>query len=134
VIEILNHTADIRVRITATSLPSLFKESLQAMNQILKTENDQGDQASIKKMIEVSSFDSTALLIDFLSEVLTETLISNVLFGAVDFINLEETTLMAQLAGYRIDAFDEDIKAVTYHEADVIENNGTWSTLIVFDI
>ena len=133
-IEFLDHTADIRIRITGSSFAQLFRESLQAMNQILGPIDDSGKSQSEFYNLEVKATDRTTLLVDFLSEVLTQTHISNVLYDTIDFVSLEETGLRAQLSGYTITAFEEDIKAVTYHEAEVIEKDGTWSTVIVFDI
>jgi SHS2 domain-containing protein len=36
--------------------------------------------------------------------------------------------------GYSPVEFEQDVKAVTYHEADVRYENGMWSTTLVFDI
>jgi len=40
----------------------------------------------------------------------------------------------ADLTGFAPAEFDEDVKAVTYHEAEVRHGNGLWSTMLVFDI
>ena len=43
--------------------------------------------------------------------------------------------MILKLSGTRINNFDEEIKAVTYHEANVIKNKkGLWETCIIFDI
>jgi SHS2 domain-containing protein len=43
--------------------------------------------------------------------------------------------VIATIKGNRVSYFDEDIKAVTYHEAAVKQNNeGQLETVIIFDI
>jgi SHS2 domain-containing protein len=47
---------------------------------------------------------------------------------------MSAVTLDAELEGHPVVRFGEDVKAVTYHEADVQERNGLWSTTLVFDV
>ena len=76
-----------------------------------------------------------SVLVDFLSKILTQTHINNVLYCKVTFSQLNETSLSAQLVGVPVDSFDEDVKSVTYHEVDVKKNDkGLYETVIIFDI
>lgn len=62
--------------------------------------------------LELASLDISSLLIDFLSTILTLSYENKAIF-----------------------CFDKDIKAVTYHEAEVKKNDqGKYETTIVFDI
>ena len=134
-IEYLPHTADIRVKIESDSLEGLFHAGFQAMAEVIKKENENKDSNKITRKIEVKSMDITVLLIDFLSAVLTETHIGQVSFFDLEILNLSDQSIVALIKGCPVDHFDEDIKAVTYHEADVVKNEkGNWETLIIFDI
>ena len=88
-----------------------------------------------ERKIIVEAPDTTALLIDFLSEVLALSQINKEIYGRMTFSHFSPTKVEATLGGVMAEKFDEDIKAVTYHEADVRQNEkGEWETMIVFDI
>ena len=133
--QFLPHTADIRMRVESDKLPSLFSAGVRGMSQILKEGGCSEDRYEIQRMITVNSLDITCLLIDFLSDVLTYCYTDKAVFCKVDFLEFSKEMLVAKVSGTSIDVFDEEIKAVTYHEADVIQNNsGLWESIVVFDI
>lgn len=85
--------------------------------------------------VKTSSVDRTALLIDFLSDVLVLMQTEKAVFCLTQITRLTETEVEAEIRGYRTPAFDEDIKAVTYHEANVHQRpDHKWETLVIFDI
>jgi len=134
--EILTHRADVKLRVSAESLQRLFEVSLRAMNQLLEPDFEtMKKETSITERIRITSADKTALLIDFLSETLTLSHLHKALFVEVHFKSLSERELIADLKGVRIDEFKEDLKAVTYHEADIRKTSyGAWETILIFDI
>lgn len=134
--EILPHTADIRLRIKAASLEELFLTSLQAMAQVQKKGfcSDRKDNP-IRKEVSCQATDSTFLLVDFLSEVLTMSHICKAIFCHAEFVQFSDRTLTAEITGYAADEWEEDIKAVTYHEAQIeLNDKQEYSTVIVLDI
>lgn len=132
--EIIPHTADIRLRVEAGTLEELFQEALRGMADIIK-KRIADDALRITQRIRIQSPDKTSLLIDFLSEALTRSQIEKSVFYDVKVGELADTRLDAEITGAKVDAFDEDIKAVTYHEAEVQKNEkGSYETVIVFDI
>lgn len=134
--EFLPHTADIRMKLRADSLSELFYAGLLGMSEIL-VPGFCSDSVSMepKTTVEVEAADLTALLVDFLSEVLTLSSQNKMVFCEMHFIMLSNRDLVAELAGAPIKKFGKDIKAVTYHEAEVKQNEkGDWETTIIFDI
>jgi len=134
--EFLSHTADIRMRLTGNDLADLFNAGVRGMAAVLK-----GDVCSnpgpsvIEHSIQIKSSDGTALLIDFLSEVLTRSYVENQIYCAVRFSSIDEKELRGTLYGYPIDQWDEEIKAVTYTEASVHRSKDNhWVSDVVFDI
>ena len=128
------HTADVRLVVQGDSLGELFTAALEGMAELIKHDgcSRKGDQV---ETITLSAADSTSLLIDFLSEVLTRTHVNNVVYNIVDFSILNEKDLEATIKGCSVEAFDEDVKAVTYHEAEIKKNEESiFETVIVFDI
>lgn len=134
--QFLSHTADIRMKVEARTLPLLFQVSLKGMSQILKENHCSPDREyEIKKITTIKAPDVTCLLIDFLSEALTFSFTNKAVFCKAAFIEFSEQELSAEISGSRIKSFNEEIKAVTYHEADIKRNiAGLWETVIVFDI
>jgi SHS2 domain-containing protein len=130
------HVADVRARAYGDTLPELFQASLEAMNEISRANGDRASPApSMSEAISLTAPDTTALLIDFLSETLTRGHLQGALFHRAEFDELTERSLRGTLHGTKVDRLDKDIKAVTYHEADVHKNaGGQFETTIVFDI
>lgn len=133
---IIPHTADIRLFVEADSLPELFLGALEGMNEIIcKNFCQQCKTFPLIIKLSMQATDQTALLIDFLSEVLTQSQIKKAIFCKINFFRFDKTTLEAELSGAPITIINKDIKAVTYHEAEIKENiHGNLETLIVFDI
>jgi len=124
------------VRIEADTLEELFEAGLKSMSNVLK-KNFCNANAEFKIEFEVTvkSTDTTALLVNFLSEVLTKSYAENILFCNLSISELTDVRLIATVYGAATEAFDKDIKSITYHEADVMKNpEGNWETLLIFDI
>jgi SHS2 domain-containing protein len=132
--KILEHTADVRMIVQAGSLDGLFSDAVYGMMNILEPRVDNNKRA-VERTISLEAIDITALLIDFLNEVLLSTHINKEVYDEVIFKNLSEHSLEAILHGVIASSLGEDIKAVTYHEAEVKRReDGTWETMLVFDI
>lgn len=128
------HTADIRLFAQGSTLQELFMAGLEGMAEIIAPGTCKTPYQHTHK-ISTLSMDSTTLLIDFLSEALTQTHVNKIIFCSGKFITLSNTALDIEIYGNQVDHFDEDIKAVTYHEAEVKKNaEGIFETVIIFDI
>lgn len=133
--KILQHIADLKIRITAPTAEELFREAVRGMMEVMRETKDQDRKPEIQRIVEIKSPDATSLLIDFLNEVLSSAQINKEIYIKVNFKKFSETALEAELIGQKVDEFDEDVKAVTYHEADVKQgSDGQWQTLIILDI
>ena len=138
--EFLPHVADVRLKVKADNLEDLFSAALQGMASLIKNNSCPFDEeleedSIIKETIEISSIDSTSLLIDFLSEILTHSQVNKAVYCKVKFEKLTDNFLKAIIFGTKINSFDEDIKAVTHHEAEIKkDSDGNFETIIIFDI
>jgi len=133
---LLPHTADTRLQITADSLEELFKGALEGLSEIIKhgvTKNS--SDPSIVTQVDISSNDRTAMLIDFLNNLLTKDLIEKVVFFDIVELDLKNTRVIARVRGIAVDSFDEDIKAVTYHGAQIQQDkDGNYEVELVCDV
>ncbi len=132
--KILPHTADVRLKVIGKTKEELFKNALAGMAKILK--KTAKEKKPIKTKINIQSPDINSLLVDFLSEVLYQSQINHVIYGEVKFSKFSDNELETEIFGFKIDEFDEDIKAVTYHELNIKKSpaNDFFETIVIFDI
>lgn len=142
--EIIPHTADLKIRVHGKDLPDLFRHALAGMFQSLKPIAPlcqyQGEllmcpKLPIERPIGINSPDQEALLVDFLSEALYLSDVYNEIYLDADFTVFGPKDLVGILKGVPITGLQEsEIKAVTYHDLALRQQNGIWQTDIVFDI
>ena len=130
--ELIHHTADVRVRVTAPSIDELFRDAVRGMYAVMR--GVAGGTSIEREIVVEDSADRTALLVDFLNEVLGRAHIGRERFDEMTFTRLDETSLTAKLTGTAPAEFEEEVKAVTYHEAEVRFAGGEWETMLVFDL
>ena len=133
--KLLSHTADIRLLLEASTREELFEVAVLGMNEVMKKGGCVKCKNTINKTLSLTSVDITSLLVDFMSEVLTLSYEEVALYCEFEILKLDETSLTATIKGCSIDSFDTDVKAVTYHEADVKKSKlRNWETVIIFDV
>lgn len=131
-IDVIEHTADVRVRVRAANPEELFIEALRATMGLLQPEVG---NRPVQREMTIESADRTALLIDVLNEALSSAHAHREVYEDLIFTTFTEQRLHGRLIGHETIALGDDVKAVTYHEADVHrEPDGTWQTIIVYDI
>jgi len=133
--EMLEHTADIRIRAFAPSLPGLFAESANGMTAFIFGAAVLSQRGQERENLRVTAADLPALLLDWLSEILYRSSVSRRAYVAFEFVSLTERQLEASAAWRAAEAEDE-IKAVTYHELQIRrdERTGIWESLVTYDI
>jgi len=131
---LLPHTADVRLHVHAETLESLFRDAMHGMYAVMRGEAAESASPVTATVVVDESADTTALLVDFLNEVLHRAHVGRELFTDVSFALFTDDSLTARLTGIAPASFEEDVKAVTYHEADVRREGEGWATTLVFDI
>jgi SHS2 domain-containing protein len=119
--ELIEHTADVGLRVWAGSLEDVFAEAAVGLVAMMGT----ADGDPVTERVQIESTDVDALFVDWLSEVLF-------LFEAREIvprdvkisIDREHWSLDATIDGTRIMRFEQTgpgVKAVTFHGLDVSE-------------
>lgn len=130
----LSHTADCKIQIWGKTLKQLCESGLEGMNSVMNPLFDTPRQEVVVQ-VTCQGKDTTDLLIDFLSQVLTLEHIKKAVFTKIVYFLVTDFLLEASLFGHTVSAFGKEVKAVTYHEAEVVfDKNGQLSTVLVFDI
>jgi len=86
--EILQHTADVRLRVTASSLEELFADALRGLMEVMGAPVGAHSVRPETEEIELDSVDLTALLVDFLNEALVRALVGRRCFTGASFASL----------------------------------------------
>ncbi|HSG99528.1 MAG TPA: archease [candidate division Zixibacteria bacterium] len=132
---ILPHTADIRLEVKSSTLAELFSAALEGMNEIIKPGFCDQRPLNLREEIAGDANNATEALIDFLSEINTLSHANKALYCGCELSIVDDHGYRGIARGVAVDGFAEDIKAVTYHEADVVQGpDGVYTTVIVFDI
>ena len=132
--EILEHKADLKIRAFGKTKEELFLNALSGMMESLEPEVKKPGEIR-KREIKIKSPDFSALLVDFLSEVLYQSQVNKEIYNILKFKKFSGSELEAELLGQKVERFGEDIKAVTYHNLDVRQKKDkTWEATILFDI
>ncbi|MBI4119674.1 MAG: archease [Parcubacteria group bacterium] len=133
--EILSHTADLRIRVFGENINELFQNAAFALAAILHPEVvHEVRRSTVKATITVSGQDQNVLLVDFLNAILAKSQIEKAVYPTVVF-RAFGGNVEAEISGHRVHRFEEDVKAVTHHEAEIKENrNRILETNLVMDV
>jgi SHS2 domain-containing protein len=132
--EILEHRADLKIRVFGRTKEELFENAMVGMFEAAKYEKEIKSQKS-KVKIKIKSIDLPSLLVDFLSEVLYLAETKKLVFEKVEFRKFTENEIEANLFGKPLKRMGVHIKGVTYHDLDIHqEKDGTWQATVLFDI
>lgn len=131
--EILEHTADLKIRAFGKTKKELFGHILLAMAESMKAEPYRPKE-EVKREIRTKSLDLSALLVDFLSEVLYLTQVNKEVYNDIKFKKFSDLGLEGELLGQKVERFGEDIKGVTYHGLKIEKENDHWIAEVLFDI
>ena len=132
----LDHTADIRFRITAVNIHDLFKESAKALMGVMYS-GQAGSQISRKFSIKAENLHE--LLSMFLSEILYLSDAENIVFSGFD-ISIDDTytTLSADLSG---DPFirknhggGSEVKGISLYGLEIKDKDGMYIVDLLFDV
>jgi SHS2 domain-containing protein len=124
------HTADIRIRVVAAAIEELFIDSIRGLMAVMQPS---GGASPVEETVDVSGPDTTALLIDLLNEVLSRAHIHRAAYEPESIV-LRDGSATARLRRQSGATFEEDVKAVTWHEADVRQDGADWITTLVLDV
>lgn len=134
--ELRDHTADIAVYAWADSVQGLFEaaaEGLYATIGELQSETTGG-----RERIRVEANDLESLLHDFLDELLYRFEMREQRLAGFSFGRLDDKVLDADAAVSRVDVrasmLDREVKAVTYHDLNIVESGGRYEVTVILDI
>lgn len=137
--EIIEHTADIGIRVNAKDLKALFCQAALAMFDIISEVQSPAStrRSPVKKIkITLQAENSEELLIYWLNELLSLSSVKELIFFDFKIINISDCSIEAIASGRRMSDYkvNVEIKAATYHDLRVIQTQDGWKAEVIFDV
>ena len=134
--KLIDHTADMGMHVFGLTAKDLFQNAAMAlMDQLVESA---GLHARQDRQIIITGNDWPDLMINWLREILYLWVGKALLVHSIQIESIAENNLSAFV---RVDPFSTqrhvlktEIKAVTYHQAQVLDTGSQWEAKVIFDI
>lgn len=133
---LLDHTADLRIRVVGADLADLFTNAGLALSDLIV----EGPAAGCvdETEVHVTGLDAADLLVNFLRELLYLWTGHEKAVTVIQVTHISDTSVSARVTtvGFvpQRQHVVHEIKAVTYHQIDVSRTGTGWQATVVFDI
>lgn len=131
--EIVDHTADWALRIYGSDLAQLFSNAAMGMASLL-VQDIQDVPIEVVRHLELDAYDAETLLVDWLTELAYWAEDEGLIFPNISLSDVTDTHLKATLRGGRVAELLKHIKAVTYHNLEIVRTEQGLAATIVFDV
>ncbi len=149
--ELIEHTADVGIRVKGGELKELFKNAALAMFDIIaqqRTENTclppacrtgrdrQGKHKTEKIKVRQKADSLEELFINWLNELLSLSATKELIFSDFQINKVDKNTLEALAIGEGITNYrvNTEIKAATYHELKLEQTKSGWQAEVILDV
>ena len=134
--QFIDHTGDDGVVVEGETLEKLFQHAAESFFYVItEPENIEG---TVQQSVSLRAPGLEELLVDWLSEFLYLFDTQGLLFGRFDITRLDEKHLEAKAWGEKYNEekhpIKTTIKAVTFHQLRIENDEGMWRAQIIFDL
>ena len=134
--EILDHTADIGIIVHGENLKRLFENAGEAFFHLIT--DLRKVKGRIERRVTIGAESLDRLMVDWLSELLYLHDVENLLFKGFNVDSVGEGGLKAAVKGEPfqegVHVIKTEVKAVTYHQIEVRQENGGWRAQVILDL
>jgi SHS2 domain-containing protein len=134
--EILDHTADIGIIVHGENLKALFENAGEAFFHLIT--DLRKVRRRTERRIDIGGESLDRLMVDWLSELLYLHDVENLLFKGFKVESVGEDGLRGIVKGEPfqegVHVIKTGVKAVTYHQIEVRQENGRWRAQVIFDL
>ncbi|MEJ2163969.1 MAG: archease [Desulfobacterales bacterium] len=131
--EEIEHTADRALRIYGPNLQELLVNAAHGMNSLM-VKASAATSRPVVKSVELEAGDAEDLLVEWLSELAFWAETEMLVFFRFELHEVSSTRLKATVYGNRVDQLEKHIKAVTYHNLEVVQTAAGLTATVVFDV
>ncbi len=134
--EIIEHTADIGIRVKGKNLKGLFRNAALAMFDIIAEEKEKTVRKKEKLEIKQKADNVEELFMAWLNELLFLSFTKKLIFSDFIINKLEENSLVAYALGQSVKYYkmNTEIKAATYYELRIKRVTDGWKAKVIFDV
>ena len=131
--EEIEHTADRALIIYGRNLEELFINAARGLKSLMGAD-EVPDSTAIKKSIALDAIDAESLLVEWLSELAYWAEAEMLVFSKFDLQDITPTHVKAKIYGSRVTQMEKHIKAVTYHNLEIVKTEAGLTATVVFDV
>jgi SHS2 domain-containing protein len=134
--EILEHTADIGIRVKAKDLKALFCNCARAMFDIIAEKKVSSSSVKQQLKIVCQAQDLEELFINWLNELLSLSSVRRLIFSDFKIRSLSKNSIEAIVSGEKFQNYrvNKEIKAATYHELKITRIGNVLTAEVIFDV
>ena len=133
VFEEVEHTADYAIKIYGKNLQELLINAAVGMNCLMSPKYRVSDREE-EKTIKLEAPDAEGLLVEWLGELAYWAEIEMLIFSNFNLHSVSPTRVEATINGRRAAELEKHIKAVTYHNLEIIYTKEGLTATVVFDV
>ena len=131
--EEIEHTADQALIIYGRNLEELLLNAARGLNSLMGIDEDH-NSTPITKSIKLDAIDAESLLVEWLSELAYWAEAEMLIFSKFDLQTIRPTHVKALICGSRVTQMKKHIKAVTYHNLEIVKSETGLAATVVFDV
>lgn len=131
--EEVDHTADTALHFWAPDFETLLVHAGRGVAWVLSGQVPSGPYP-IRKHLALKAFDRESLLVAFLGELAYWAETGREIFLNFEFERITDRRLSVLAEGIRVPALKTVIKAVTYHDLEIMETERGLEATVVFDV
>jgi SHS2 domain-containing protein len=131
--EEVEHTADWALRVRGRDLAELLVNAARGMSHLLVPDLD-AVPTGVERRIELDDLDAESLLVEWLSELAYWAEADMLVFHRFEMEEVTPTSLRAFVRGGHAPKLTKHIKAVTYHNLEIVETVHGLEATVVFDV
>ena len=132
----LEHVGDIRIKVFGDTIEDLFVNAGFALFDIMISGDSKNKEFA--ETVDVRGIDREELIVNWLTELNYFFLTESKIFNTFEIERLTDTELKATVLGEKFNPhcneIKNEIKAVTFHDLEIVKKKNRWETKIVFDI
>ncbi|MFA4888369.1 MAG: archease [Candidatus Omnitrophota bacterium] len=134
--ELIEHTADIGIRVRGRDLKSLFTNAASALFEIIAEEKPAPKKTLKKISLKQKSGDLEELFINWLNELLSLSSAKGIIFQRFKINKLKQDYLEAMVSGTSVIncRVNVEVKAATYHQLKIEKTKTGWQAEVIFDV
>jgi SHS2 domain-containing protein len=131
--EEIEHTADRALKIYGRDFEELLRNAAFGLNSLMGVNEGSGATPQTKSII-LDAEDAEGLLVEWLSELAYWAESEMLVFTKFDLQTVLPTHVKAAVAGRQVTTLERHVKAVTYHNLEILYTETGLAATVVFDV